>query len=972
MTALNHRSASKTRVLDMRTSLMIMVLLCLLPSLAIIWNDGRLLRQQAAETARTQAVQIAQQAVNSQQELIETGRQFLVALSHLTAVQSLDAEACNPLFSQLLPKQFYFATIFATTPAGDVFCSSMPVGPSLNFSDREYFQHVLQSHQFAVSEYIVGRVTEKPVIALAYPVLNEHGSVKAVLVTSLDLTWINQINSKTPLLPGSVVEVIDSSGVILNRYPGPQDWVGKTLSGSEYFEAVRQSGGEGSFEMPGPDGVERLYAAKHLYNEERITAHVVVGIPSEIAYAGATRIQRQNLLLMAGATGLALAAAWVVGNAIIIKNIHQLIQATMRLAESERRVKTDVRPVSREFIQLGEAFDQMAEQIERQRNELRLAEAKYRTLVEQMPAGTYLVSMVGDGKLIYLSPQIETLAGAPLDDWYDNVDLWTSLIHPADLPKVERVYNTDRPGERKTLEYRIVRPDGTIRWVSDVSSIIPDEEGQPNLLQGMVTDITQRKQAERELESTFARLKFFVDSNMIGVTIGDTEGRVVEANDYYLALLDLTREDLEAGRVNWKERTPPEHIPINDRAIEETLRHGKCMPFEKEIIRKNGTRVWLAIANAMLPNSNLMVSYVLDITARKHTESVLSRRMKELACLQAVSAACVEAKNEDDLLESVTQIIGDHLFSNHFGVLMCNEAHTELYVHPSYRTNGLDGNIVIPIGTGVTGRIVVDGQPRRIGDISLEPSYIHSIKDIRSELCAPIKIGGRVVGVINAESDQYNAFSESDERMVVALADQLALGLERLHFESDLEKLATIDALSGVLNRRSFMEQAENEVNRALRFEHPISAIMLDIDLFKVINDTRGHASGDQIIREVTKRFRSKIRDIDLIGRVGGDEFAILLLETDLDGAQVMAERIRSEVAARPFQAGDEILNITVSLGVAQIGSAANTTIRCLLACADQALYDAKHNGRNQVAVRRMQEMPVMVSECSVIVSAEN
>jgi GAF domain-containing protein len=156
------------------------------------------------------------------------------------------------------------------------------------------------------------------------------------------------------------------------------------------------------------------------------------------------------------------------------------------------------------------------------------------------------------------------------------------------------------------------------------------------------------------------------------------------------------------------------------------------------------------------------------------------RQLQELSVLHAVASAGAEASSEDDLIEHVTQIIGETLYPDDFGILLTNSSGTHLKVPPSYRTGNGPGNELIPLGKGVTGSVAESGQPMRIGDVRLTEMYIETRPGTRSELCVPLKVGRRVIGVLNVESDRQDAFSAKDERLLTTLAGQLATAIEKV------------------------------------------------------------------------------------------------------------------------------------------------------------------------------------------------
>ena len=530
---------------------------------------------------------------------------------------------------------------------------------------------------------------------------------------------------------------------------------------------------------------------------------------------------------------------------------------------------------------------------------------------------------------------------------------------------------------------------------------------------------------------------------------------------------------------------------------------------------------------------------------RSRLFSAERRQFDELATLHAVALAITEATDEDRLLERVTQIIGETLYPDNFGVLLVNESIGALQVHPSYNIykESSGDEITVPFGQGVVGHVVETGLPERITDVAVSPYYLDVDARTRSELVVPLKIGQRVIGVINAESAKQDAFSEADERLLITLSGHLAMAINRLraaviehqwteklahsnaliaalgqvaarigsapdiegvlqtlgdelrkldlhclvglyipsdkpeltirytslpqrvvhlfervsgfkmgefrvsaeklsyhidlaknprpsiltdsigaaaemlggfprseiirilrstgmykgvpiaHFplmierkvqgvlwlwggsldEDDLppmsifanqvaiaienarlfgevQRLAALDGLTGLNNRRHFSDIAHIEFSRARRYGHPLSAMMLDIDHFKAFNDNFGHAIGDQVLQEVANCCKQSLRQTDILGRYGGEEFVVLLSETDRHVALTVAERLRKKVSQMAILTEKGDLSVTISIGVAE-NNEYTPDLETLIARADQAMYIAKHKGRNQVAM---------------------
>lgn len=182
------------------------------------------------------------------------------------------------------------------------------------------------------------------------------------------------------------------------------------------------------------------------------------------------------------------------------------------------------------------------------------------------------------------------------------------------------------------------------------------------------------------------------------------------------------------------------------------------------------------------------------------------------------------------------------------------------------------------------------------------------------------------------------------------LLSQRTLDIERaLKEKAELE--ARTDHLTGILNRRRFFELAERERARAVRYQRPLSMLMIDADYFKNVNDTWGHSAGDQVLQEMARRIRSELRDVDIFGRLGGEEFAVLLVEVDAEGARDVAQRLRAVVArAYALQQDDASTELTISVGLASLNGR-EVGIEQLLREADEALYQAKRAGRDRVEV---------------------
>jgi diguanylate cyclase (GGDEF)-like protein len=209
----------------------------------------------------------------------------------------------------------------------------------------------------------------------------------------------------------------------------------------------------------------------------------------------------------------------------------------------------------------------------------------------------------------------------------------------------------------------------------------------------------------------------------------------------------------------------------------------------------------------------------------------------------------------------------------------------------------------------------------------------------------PLEPGHRIHGLITVARDR--PFSDDDRALLRSLAAQTTLALENVDLHQQVSRQAVTDELTGLSNHGRFQELLGSEMEQVRRYHHPIGLIMLDIDNFKSINDTYGHPQGDVVLKRVARVVADSSRDADFPARYGGEEMALILPHTDLEGAYAIAERVRTAVEALriPRRGDSGVLRITASLGVA---ASTDGSKDGLIADADGALYEAKRSGKNR------------------------
>lgn len=308
MTALLH---------NLRVRFLLLVLAALLPALGLLFVTADEQRDQAVDAAQEDAARLASLAAADQQRLIEGTRQLLVVLARLPEVR-VASDSCDELLADLLDQFPLYANLGVIAPDGMLVCSAVPQPTPLDLADREYFQGTVETMEFTVGEYQVGRVTGLPALNCGYPVTDAAGNLIGVVYASIDLTSLGEFAADADLNDGVILTVFDRNGTVLVRQPDEENLVGQTLVGTPVVDRVL-SEGSGVAEAR-QDGQTYLYAFSSLSGTNPGNAYVSIAIPKSQVVARAEDAFSENLTRLGLVVVVVLVAAWVGGDLLVRRN----------------------------------------------------------------------------------------------------------------------------------------------------------------------------------------------------------------------------------------------------------------------------------------------------------------------------------------------------------------------------------------------------------------------------------------------------------------------------------------------------------------------------------------------------------------------------------------------------------------------------------------------------------------------------
>jgi diguanylate cyclase (GGDEF)-like protein/PAS domain S-box-containing protein len=380
---------------------------------------------------------------------------------------------------------------------------------------------------------------------------------------------------------------------------------------------------------------------------------------------------------------------------------------------------------------------------------------------------------------------------------------------------------------------------------------------------------------------------------------------------------------------------------------------GRWNGYEIQVLTPDRGAIWLCFCAVPFQYNGFQAALVsaFDVTVRKQAEIISS-------VLYRISNAVATTHNLDELFATIHRTLKELIRAPNFFITLFHDEKIGMDF-PYYRDDKLLDrpvitNIYDPVTRALTrevirGRVPIFYRKADIAEFRADSGL--ELPDPLPEiwLGVPLMIRAEMAGAMGVLSVQDpHLYRESDMNLMVSVSEQIALAVERKMSQERMQRLATTDGLTGLYNRSQFLELARREIDRANRYMEPLSLLMIDLDLFKLVNDTYGHDVGDQVLVALARFLEKNLRDVDLVGRLGGEEFSVILPSTTLKRATQVAERIRRHLSETHIATTSGELRITTSIGVTALRGETRS-VEALLKKADQGLYMAKQLGRNRV-----------------------
>ena len=516
------------------------------------------------------------------------------------------------------------------------------------------------------------------------------------------------------------------------------------------------------------------------------------------------------------------------------------------------------------------------------------------------------------------------------------------------VPRTSSLFAARKLFIDRRIRHLGVADDGKIVGLLSFDDIMGGVE--ESYIRELRTELRQQtellRESERQIRQHTSMTEAVFDALPISVLVKDQKGTFLIANRMAASILGKPCSEI-IGRSD-RDLLPADVIRANAEDDARARATGQTLTRETKL---GDGRVLIAHKRAIpLSDSFYLIDASIDVTDWKRADSLMlsSHHVLELI---------VGGADLSVVLSAICQRMEVHLPQSKCSILLLSDdGRLRVSAGPSLPDaylNGIDGVAIGP-EVGSCGSAAYRGEPVVVEDIAASSLWKiggkHALAHgLRACWSTPFfSSERRVLGTFAIYFGEPRAPSSADLEIINHATRLASVAVERWRQIADLRRMATTDLLTGLSNRADFFGRASDELRRAHRFDRPPTLLMIDLDRFKRINDQFGHGTGDEALRAFANTFRAVMREVDILGRVGGEEFSAILPETALEGGMLAAERLRAAVEAIEVPLPDGgFLSLTVSIGVARPWP--DEPLDRLMARADAALYAAKDNGRNRI-----------------------